>query len=224
MSAYRLHNVEGRWCDFVLRVDSLVLESGQVYSVIGPNGCGKTSLLRLLSLVERPTTGQVQYNGSVVDYDDGDAWLRSRRTIGYLMQHPYLFNMSVYDNIAYGLRLRHVPPSDVRRLVREVLERFALEPFARRKAHTLSGGEAQRVALARTLVLNPDVMLLDEFTAGVDRRYVEMVEEYVRELNVNRGTTVVLTTHSSSQATRMSDRPITIVDGHVTACDAVNRR
>jgi tungstate transport system ATP-binding protein len=224
MSAYRLEQVEGRWGDFVLRAPGVSLERGKVYAVTGPNGCGKTSLLQVLSLLDRPAAGRVTLGGETVDYDDGNVWLRQRRRIAYLMQQPYLFNMHVYDNIAYGLRLRHVPPAAVRRRVREVVERLALEPFVQRNAHTLSGGEAQRVALARTLVLDPDVMLLDEFTAGVDRRYVEMVEEYVRELNRARGTTVVFSTHSANQAERLSDHSLTIVDGKVRACDAASRR
>jgi ABC-type sulfate/molybdate transport systems ATPase subunit len=224
MTAYRLNDVECRRGDFVLRVDDLQLARGEIYSVTGPNGCGKTCLLRVLAFLERPERGRIQRGDDVVIFDDSAARLRQRRRIAYLMQQPYLFNMRVYDNIAYGLRLRHVSGAEIRRRVHEVMERLALGPFARRNAHTLSGGEAQRVALARTLVLDADIMLLDEFTAGVDREYVETVEAYVRKLNRSRGTTVIFTTHSASQAERMSDHPLTIVDGDVRACGAASRR
>jgi len=216
MNAYRLDHVERSWGDFVLRADDIRLERGAIQALTGSNGCGKTSLLRVLSLLDRPETGQVYFGGDAVDYDDGAEWLRQRRRIAYLMQHPYLFNMNVHDNIAYGLHLRHVPSAEIRQRVHEVIKRLELEPFARRNAHTLSGGETQRVALARTLVLDAEVMLLDEFTAGVDRQYVETVEEYVRELNTERGTTIVFSTHSANQAVRLSDHPITIVDGNVS--------
>ncbi len=224
MRAYDLQNVEGRWGGFVLRVDGLVLDEGGVYAVTGPNGCGKTSLLRLLSLLDRPVAGQVRRHGEGVNYDDGAAWLRAKRRIGCLLQQPYLFNMSVTDNIVYGLHLRHVKAPDARPRVEDVIERLALGSLARRNAHTLSGGEAQRVALARTLVLDVDVLLLDEFTAGVDQQYVRMIEEYVRELNTAHGRTIIFTTHSSSQAARLSRHSIAIENGCVTACGGGRRR
>ena len=218
MTAYQLSGVERAWGSFRLRAAEWCVARGSITAVTGPNGCGKTSLLRILSLVDRPEAGQVICGGATVNYDDRRAWLRQRRRIGGLMQQPYLFNMTVSDNIAYGLRLRHIAGASVRRQVGEVMQRLALEPLARRNAHTLSGGEAQRVALARTLVMDVDVLLLDECTAGVDREYVHAVESYIRDLNSRQGTTVIFTTHSEGQAGRLAHQRITLVDGQPQAC------
>jgi len=215
MTAYRLDNLEYRQDDFVLRANAFRLQRGEIYAVTGPNGCGKTSLLHVLSLLGRPVAGQVCCGGSAVDFDDGPELLRARRRLAYLMQQPYLFNMTVYDNIAYGLNLRGIPAAARRQRVRDAIDRLKLGDYTRRNAHTLSGGEAQRVAVARTLVLDADVFLLDEFTAGIDQDYVRAVESYVCDINREPGATVVFTTHSKSQAHRLSRNRVSIVDGEV---------
>jgi len=140
MTAYRLDNLEYRQDDFVLRANAFRLQRGEIYAVTGPNGCGKTSLLHVLSLLGRPVAGQVCCGGSAVDFDDGPELLRARRRLAYLMQQPYLFNMTVYDNIAYGLNLRGIPAAARRQRVRDAIDRLKLGDYTRRNAHTLSGG------------------------------------------------------------------------------------
>jgi tungstate transport system ATP-binding protein len=150
-----------------------------------------------------------------VDYSDRAGMLSLRRRVGYLMQNPYLFNMSVRDNIGYGLKVRGRPGEEIRSRTDSVMTRLSLSHLARRSAHRLSGGEAQRVALARTLVLDCDVVLLDEPTANVDRRNVRAVEETVRQVNREKNTTVILTTHSQDQAYRMSSDILSIFNGRI---------
>lgn len=215
MTAYRLSHVEHVQGDFTLRTGECRLERGEMYAVVGPNGCGKTTLLRVLALLARPARGHVLWNSLEVDYTDTRELLRLRRRIGYLMQNPYLFNMSVFDNIAYGLGIRGVVPAVIRENVGDIMRQLSLESLAGRNAHSLSGGEVQRVALARTLVLGADILLLDEPTANVDQRHVHAVEAYIRSINRQHGTTVVLTTHSRSQASRMSRNQVSIIEGEI---------
>ena len=201
MNAYDLKDIERRRGDFDLRIGgSFRLQSGEIYAVAGPNGCGKSTLLNLLALLDRPQQGEVVFRGEPVAYERPEALLALRRRVGYLMQNPYLFKLSVFDNIAYGLRVRGRRKPAVRDRVRAVMDGLSLTHLAARPARELSGGEAQRVALARTLAPETEVLLLDEPTANVDRNQVHAVEEAILWMNRERNVTVVLATHSREQA------------------------
>ena len=213
MTVYHLRNVEYTRGAFTLRVDDCRIEPGAIYAVTGANGCGKTTWLHLLAFLTAPARGTLEYRGEAVNAGNGRRRVDLRREIGCLLQDPYLFNMSVRDNIAYGLHVRGLPAAQVRPRVHDVMERLSLLPLAGRNAHALSGGEAQRVALARTLVLEADVIILDEPTAGVDREHVRTVEEQILAANRDRGATVIMSTHSREQARRMADHQLSIVDG-----------
>ena len=215
MTLYTLRGIESTVGDFRLRLEDCALAPGGTYSVVGPNGSGKTTFLNLLAFTHVPDRGDVQFRGTTVNYADREALLVLRRQIGFLMQNPYLFNMSVRDNIEYGLKVRHRPADEIRRRVDAIMERFQLVGIARRNAHQLSGGETQLVALARTFALDCDVVLLDEPTANVDQGHVRTVENTIRELCREKGTTVILTTHSQDQACRMSRRLLSIVHGGI---------
>ena len=214
-AAYSLLEIVSAVDDFALSIGDHQFMSGKIYSLLGQNGAGKTELLNLLAFLRPPESGRVCFKGEAVDYTNRLALLAVRRKVGYLMQSPYLFNMSVWDNICYGLKLRAIAKDQIRERVDSVLGRLSISHLARRNAHRLSGGEAQRVALARTLVLDCDVVLLDEPTSNVDRGNVRAVEDEVLRLNRESGATVIFATHSRAQADRISDDLIYLADGRI---------
>lgn len=216
MILYDLKDTLNVRADFKLAIEACRIEPGVVYAVTGPNGSGKSTFLKLLAFIERPSKGSVIFNGRAVNYDSPNELLRLRRRTGCLLQNPYLFNMSVYDNIGYGLKVRGTSDSDISKKVARIMDELSLVHLAGRGAHTLSGGEAQRVALARALVLDVDVFLLDEPTVNVDQAHVRVVEELIIRLNRDRKVTVIVATHSLDQVYRMSRNIITVMNGRIS--------
>lgn len=213
---YILQKIQSDVADFSLIVDDCRLDRGKIYAIAGPNGCGKSTFLNLLAFLVPPTRGSLVFDGNPVNYADSTGLLNARRRIAYLMQDPYIFNMSVRDNVGCGLKLRGCSRRMIRERTDEVLDTLQLSDLADRPAHTVSGGEAQRVALARTLVLDADVFLLDEPTANVDEQNIHVVEALILRLNRERNATVILSTHSRDQACRMSQNLISIIKGRIS--------
>jgi tungstate transport system ATP-binding protein len=197
----------------VLRIDRLSLSEGQIHGVMGPSGAGKSTLLRLLNLLDEPTAGRILYRGR--DTARYRPRLELRRRMAMVFQKPVLFDETVFENVAYGLRLRGLPGREIRKKVAENLRAVGLEHLAKERARTLSGGEAQRVALARALVLEPDVLLLDEPTSNLDPQNVALLEELIRSASSRMGTTVILVTHNVFQARRLADRVVFLYEGRV---------
>ncbi len=196
----------------VLQIDSLDIRQGEFLAVVGPSGAGKSTLLRLLNFLERPTSGSIRFLGAEFSPERAIP-LPLRRRVTTVFQQPILLNRSVWANVAYGLQLR-----GRRRIADEVqatLEQVGLVSMSRKRARTLSGGEAQRVALARAMILQPDVLLLDEPTANLDPYNVGLIEEIVRKLNDQHGTTLVLVTHNIFQARRLAHRVALLLDGRI---------
>ncbi len=196
----------------VLRVDHLQIYRGEVLSVVGPSGAGKSTLLRLLNFLEPPTSGYIRFLDAEFG-PDRPMPLELRRRVTTVFQRPILLRRNVRANVSYGLRLRG--QRDSTHQVAAVLEQVGLANLAGQPARTLSGGEAQRVALARAIVLQPDVLLLDEPTANLDPYNVGMIEDIVRRLNREQGTTVVLVTHNVFQARRLAHRVALLLEGQV---------
>jgi tungstate transport system ATP-binding protein len=193
----------------VLDVEALEVAAGEILAVVGPSGAGKSTLLRLLNFLEPPSAGTLTFDGAVVPPNPPLALVRRVTTV---FQRPVMLSGSVWDNVAYGLRLRGRAPEPA---VSAVLERVGLAALARHPASKLSGGEMQRTALARALVLEPEVLLLDEATANLDPYNVGLIETIVRDQNQARGTTVVLVTHNVFQARRLAHRAAFLLGGRL---------
>lgn len=196
----------------VLRDVNFRVQNEEIFAVIGPNGAGKTTLLRLLNLLDEPSSGTISFDGAVVDYSVKSR-LALRRRMSMVFQQTTLFNMSVFDNVAYGLKVRGEDGRSINRKVKEVLELMQLEGFERKNALSLSGGEAQRVALAQALVVEPELLLLDEPTANLDPKNVSIIEEVLSWVNRERETTIVMATHNMFQAENLAKRVGFLLDG-----------
>ncbi len=195
----------------VLRIPQLQVQAGEILALVGPSGAGKSTLLRLLNFLEAPSAGQIHFRGQ--PYTPQTLPLALRRRITTVLQQPILLDMSVRANVAYGLRLR--TGGNGHGQEDAALQAVGLAHLAPARARTLSGGEAQRVSLARALVLDPDLLLLDEPTANLDPGNVRAIEEIVATANRQRGTTIVLVTHNVWQARRLAQRVAFLYEGEL---------
>ena len=191
---------------------SIEVQAEEVFVVFGPSGSGKTSLLRLLNRLDEPTRGTVRLDGT--DYRD-IAPRTLRRRVGGVPQAPTLIEGTVAENVAWGPTLRG-EPVDTERL-HDLLDRLGLSGFAERDADRLSGGEAQRVAIARTLFNGPDVVLLDEPASSLDAAAADRVESLLQSVMADLSLTAVLVTHDADRARRLGHRGARLQDGRVTA-------
>jgi tungstate transport system ATP-binding protein len=209
---YRLQSIRKRYgSNVALDVEELTIAEGRLYTLTGANGAGKSTLLGILAFLAPPTSGEIFYAGVRVDWNHGSVE-EYRRKVTLLHQSPYLFGGSVHDNVAFGLKVRGIPGEERRRIVDRALERVGLQGFRDRKARELSGGEAQRVAMARALALEPEVLLLDEPLANIDRETAGLLESVIASLPA-RGTTVVMTTHDPDHPGRLNGESIHLEGG-----------
>ena len=208
---YQLQHVQKAYDGrVVLDIDALAVGRGEVLALVGPSGSGKSTLLRLLNFLEPATAGALAFDGRAVG---NDLPLSERRRVTAVFQRPALLRRSVAANIGYGLGLRgeKLPPEELAAW----LERLGLTHLARQSALRLSAGEAQRVAMARALVVRPDVLLLDEPTANLDPYNVGLIERLVAEEQRALGMTVVWVTHDIFQARRVAGRVAFLLAGRL---------
>ncbi|MBI2937389.1 MAG: phosphate ABC transporter ATP-binding protein [Thaumarchaeota archaeon] len=197
-----------------LRNASLSVNKGEILAIIGPSGAGKTTLLRLVNLLIQPTSGLILFND--VNTSGDDKHQRSlRRQMSLVLQYPALFDTTVFNNVALGLKIRGCPETVIKEKVDNMLAVVGLSGFEKRMVKTLSGGEAQRIALARALVTEPKLLLLDEPTSNLDPKNVSIIEDIVRAANTKSQVTVVLATHNLNQAKRLAQRVAFILDGEI---------
>jgi len=216
---YRLQNIEQYYeGKKVLNIDSLIVKENQIIGLFGPNGSGKSTLLSILSFINKPTFGEVSFNGMKNDYLDID----TRHSIVILPQNPYLLKRSVYDNITYGLKLRK-EIDNLDQKVEEALNLVGLDfSFSKRKWSALSGGEAQRVALAARLILKPKVLILDEPTSGVDTNSAQLIKEAVLQAKQKYNTTILVSSHDHNWLNHICDEKIALFQGELVQSGSVN--
>jgi tungstate transport system ATP-binding protein len=197
----------------ILKEVTFSIPDGEIFGLIGPSGSGKSTLLRLLDLIEMPTTGTLSILGE--DALSPDARFRIRRQMAMLYQKPVIFNRSVFENIAMGMKYRKEGHAAIESRVRDALKEIGLPEYAQRSARTLSGGEAQRVALARAIVTDPEILFLDEPTANLDPPSAEKIEEIILRLNRDTGMTIVISTHDMLQGQHLAGRIGVMMDGRL---------
>ncbi len=199
----------------ILKNINLEIRCGETFALIGPSGAGKTTLLRILDFLEKPANGNLKFN-SLSGEDKNIRYMMS-----LLFQNPAIFNASVFENVAFGLKVRKCNKNTVERKVHDALDIVGLAGMEKQNARTLSGGEAQRMAFARAIVYDPKILLLDEPTANLDPVNVAKIEEIIKGIRTRQGTTIIIATHNIPQVRRIADRVGILLDGEMIEVNTV---
>jgi tungstate transport system ATP-binding protein len=209
---------------------NLTVERGEILGLIGPTGSGKTTLLRLINLLDEPSAGCILFDGKMVSGKPEKEVLAARRRMAMVFQKPVMFKASVEENVSYGLRMRGRQGRDdatggkygaggkmsMHARVKEALAMVGLSGYESRDANTLSGGEMQRIALARALILRPELLLLDEPTANLDPKSAASIDSLLQGLAGSR-TAVILATHNMQQCRKLAGRVAVLQAGRLVA-------
>ena len=196
----------------ILRDCSFAFDRGRTYVLQGPNGSGKSTLFRILALLERPDRGSVSYrdNGGVLEKN-----LALRRRLTLVLPRTGIFNTTVFKNVAYGLKVRGVDRVTIKARVNDVLLAVGLDHKKGQRALELSSGETKRLGIARAMVINPEVFMLDEPTANIDPVNTAIIEDIILKMKQERQATIIMITHDPAQAQRLGDDLLLMQDGKI---------
>jgi len=218
---YRINNLKYRYENgrFLLHIPEFAIARGASIGIVGPNGGGKTTLLKILALLEDPDEGTVYLDGMKVEKTSDEL----KRSVTMLLQEPYLLKRTVYENVAYGLKVRN-EKKGLTEKVHRTLNLVGLPPeeFAQRRWHQLSGGEAQRVALASRLIINPRVLIMDEPTASVDQRSAVLIKDAVNTMREQFNTTLIVASHDLIWLNTVASQVFRVYEGRITGLASDN--
>ena len=190
---------------------NLEVQRGEFVTFLGPSGCGKTTTLRMIAGFEMPTEGEILLNGK-----DISKLPPNKRPINTVFQRYALFpHLNIYDNIAFGLKLKKLPKAEIEKKVKKALEMVDLEGFEDRRVQTLSGGQQQRIAIARSLVNEPEILLLDEPLGALDLKMRKEMQLELKEMHERLGITFIYVTHDQEEALTMSDKIVVMSEGRI---------
>lgn len=198
------------------------VKKGECFIIIGPNGSGKTTLLRIIGLLEPPTLGQIFYDKKDLIKISRKKKVAYRRKFSFVRQKPVVRNTTVFNNIAYGPKVRGMKYNEYQEMVNEIIEFIGLKSMENKNARSLSGGEIQRVAIAMNFVINPEVYLLDEVSANLDSMNLKLLDDFIMKIKQDKEKTIIMSTHDPLEAIKYADRIAVINNGQITQIGTPN--
>ncbi len=222
MSRIQLNHIEKYYgSNHVLKNVTLDIEDGEFMTLLGPSGCGKTTTLRVIAGLERPQSGRIDMDGKeIVNAEEAFFENPSKRNLNLVFQSYALWpHMTVFDNVAFGLKLKRLPRDEIQKRVENALERLQMLEYIKRYPSELSGGQQQRVAIARAIVSEPKLLLLDEPLSNLDARLRIDMRSELKRLHEELGTTVVYVTHDQVEALTLSTRIAVFFEGELVQVD-----
>ena len=206
----------------VLSDINLSVKKGECFVVIGPNGSGKTTLLRIIGLLESPTLGQILYNSKDLSKISRKQQVIYRRKFSFVRQKPVVRNTTVFNNIAFGPKVRGMKYDEYQEIVNKTIEFIGLKGMENKNARSLSGGEMQRVAIAMNFVINPEIFLLDEVSANLDSMNLKLLDDFIMRIKQDKEKTIIMSTHDPLEAIKYADRIAVLKNGQITQIGTPN--